>query len=149
MEWPCQGLNETSVEAEPRGENAILLFNHSDNLFSLSVAPPHTLPPSHCYSSPGPVKLFILEIHTGQAEATVNRSEKRGMTWKFVPGKARVERGFSLHRVPSLRQFNLLDLIRMVRMPSIGTNYSTPRQMSISISRISGWDDFFVRIFYE
>lgn len=29
-------LNETSVEAEPRGENAILLFNHTDNLFSLS-----------------------------------------------------------------------------------------------------------------
>lgn len=157
LEWPCHGgLNETSVEAEPEGENAILLFNHTDNLFSLSLAPPHTLPlplppPSHCYSSPGPVKLFILYIHICQAsnrEATVNEKEQKRddlevCTWKRSSGNP----GFSLHPVLSFCEFNLLYLIRMIQMPSIGTYYSTRRQMSISIPSsvdcFSGWDDIF------
>lgn len=70
LEWPCHGgLNETSVEAEPEGEKAILLFNHTDNLFSLSLPPSTTLQHHHhpgCYFSLGPVKLFILYIHVCQ-----------------------------------------------------------------------------------
>lgn len=74
------GLNETSVEAEPRGENAILLFNHTDNLFSLSLPP---TPPPHCYFSLGLVKLFTLYTHICQAsnrEATVNEGDG-GEVW--------------------------------------------------------------------
>lgn len=49
------GLNETSVEAEPEGENAILLFNHTDNLFSLSCPPPTT----HTHHHHLPSLLFL------------------------------------------------------------------------------------------
>lgn len=75
------GLNETSVEAEPEGENAILLFNHTDNLFSLSCPPPHTHTTTaspHCYFSLGLVKLFILYTRICQAsyrEVTVHEKE--------------------------------------------------------------------------
>lgn len=86
------GLNETSVEAEPEGENAILLFNHTDNLFSLSLPhhphnhpnpTPHTTTTTsqHCYFSLGLVKLFILYTHFCQArnrEATVNERAREG-----------------------------------------------------------------------
>ena len=33
-----KNLNETSVEAEPEGENVVLLFSHTDNLFSFSLS---------------------------------------------------------------------------------------------------------------